>query len=282
MPDVPGTVAVAAAVVVVVAIVIIVLVAATRVWMRRRDVHCFRTMAGRAWVIPSYDGQGRSMRVLRVGGGTQSATYVDEELWTVPPGAYIRCFDLVFDAAIPVRDVLMLGGGGFSYPKHLISTHPEARIDVVEIDPVITAIARRWFFLDRLVVEYETDASGRLGIFEQDALEYLREHDAMYDAIVNDTFSGREPARELMTPQALALLRTRLRPGGIYVTNVVAPAEGRGSEVLRQTVEACGKAFPQVAVVPCTTRDRRAVDNRLVVAGDADLAAIVAKWAAPA
>lgn len=240
-----------------------------RLWMRRRDIHVFKTMAGRTWVVPSYDSEGMPTRVLRVGGGNQSATYIDDELWAVPPSAYIRKFDLIFDAEIPVRNVLMLGGGGYSYPKLLISAHPEARIDVVEVDPQITSIARRFFYLDRLIVEFETEQTGRLGIFTQDARSFLEASEAVYDAVVNDTFSGKEPAYELMTVEALALVRRHLRPGGRYVTNVVAPLEGAGCRILHETVENCRQVFSQVSVVSCSPGGPRQVDNRLVVASDA-------------
>ena len=259
-------------VVIVIAAVALVVIAlfGLRFWLARRDVHVFRVQAGLAWVIPSYDEQGRATRVLRVAGANQSATYVDDWLWAVPVSPYIKRFELVFDAAIPVRDVLMLGGGGHSFPKLVVSAHPQARIDVVEIDPRITAIARRYFFLDRLIVQFDTEATGRLGLIEADALSFLREHEGLYDAIVNDTFAGKHPARDLMTPAALALIASHLRPGGIYVTNVVSPLEGPGSEVLRQTVSACEQEFSWVTVVSCTTGDPGSIDNRLVVASDVE------------
>ncbi len=42
---------------------------------------------------------------------------------------------------------LMLGGGGYSFPKDYIRKYPEASIDVVEIDPMITKLAERYFRL---------------------------------------------------------------------------------------------------------------------------------------
>ncbi len=270
------------AVTVVLAVVAVALAAAAgiRWWMRRHGILSFRTMAGRAWVIPSYDAKGEPTRVLRVGGGNQSATYVSDERWTESPSAYIRAFDIVFDAPVPVRDVLVLGGGGFSFPKQLITCHPEARADVVEIDPAVVSLAQRFFFLDRLVVEYDTEATGRLNMIVQDALEFLRESQTTYDAIVNDIFAGRTPAQEFLAPATLELVRAHLAPGGMYAVNVVSPGVGAKSQVLHDTVAACRQAFPHVAVVVCTRDDAQAVSNRIVVASEAPCEQAAEAWSA--
>lgn len=272
-----GTIAVA---VLVIAFVCVMAVAGVRLWMRRHGIRSFQTMAGRAWVIPSYDAGGEPTRVLRVSGANQSATYVGDTLWAATPSVYIQKFDLVFDAPIPVRNVLMLGGGGFSFPKQLVSTHPEARVDVVEIDPTIVSLARRFFYLDRLIAEYDTEQTGRLQIFVQDACEYLRESQSVYDAVINDIFAGREPAREFLSSRTLELVRGHLKSGGIYAVNVVSPASGPKSQVLHDVVAACRGTFEYVAVASCSSCDERDVDNRIVIASDAPCEQIARKWSA--
>ena len=41
----------------------------------------------------------------------------------------------------------MIGGAGYSFPKEYLRTYPTHDIDVVEIDPQMTEIARRFFDL---------------------------------------------------------------------------------------------------------------------------------------
>ncbi len=113
-----------------------------------------KTMFGPALVYTRADEDGRPVRLLRVGRSVQSATYVDEDSRFEPVFDYYLAFDLMFEVNPRIQNVLMLGGGGYAYPKHLIATRPEARIDVVEIDPAITSIARRHFFLGELIEEY--------------------------------------------------------------------------------------------------------------------------------
>ena len=66
---------------------------------------------------------GEPILALVAGGAYQSATYLGKRRFE-PVFAYHRAFDCMFQAGIDVRDVLMLGGGGYSYPKHFAIAHP--------------------------------------------------------------------------------------------------------------------------------------------------------------
>lgn len=93
------------------------------------------------------------IRVLYVGGGFQSATYLGKRRFE-PVFEYYRAFDHMFEAPLTIKNVLMIGGGAYSYPKHLLTTHADVAIDVVEIDPAIVNIARKHFYLDELERAY--------------------------------------------------------------------------------------------------------------------------------
>ncbi len=295
-------------------------VVGARKWLSDRDVYAFpRTMFGPALVYTVEGDNGEPVRVLNVRGTYQSATYLGER-YTEPVFAYYRAFDAMFGPGVPVdvRNVLMIGGGGYAYPKHLIATQPEVRIDVVEIDPVITSIAERYFYLDRLIVEYETEETGRLGLICADGRAYLDELAASagerampeggrsaageraddqpaaggraesepeapggpYDAIVLDSFGGREHVPALVSLEATRAARACLNPGGLMLANIVAPTEGPGTGFLRSYVATLGEAFAHVHVVPVTgdgasswgehTSKQGECDNTLVIATDSE------------
>ena len=132
--------------------------AAAAYLLHRHDVHAVRTGEGRALVYTRRAQDGTCVRVLSAGGVWQSATYVGERRFE-PVFAYHRAFDVVFDleaqmrvrAHHGVRTVLALGGGGYAWPKHVLATHDDVKMDVVEIDPAVTVLARRWFYLDELI-----------------------------------------------------------------------------------------------------------------------------------
>ena len=240
-----------------------------------RCLQLVRTKGGMARVKTVQDAAGERVRVLQQGGVYQSATYLDKRRFE-PVFAYIWAFDTMFQADGTLRGVeghgiervLMLGGGGFSYPKHALATHPELSMDVVEIDPAVVRLARRWFFLDEL----EKLAGERLGLITADARAYLAQaivDGTRYDAIVNDCFSGATPVQSVATLEALLHIKACLRPGGIYLANVVSANGGEDISFLRDFVATTAAVFSSVHVVPCEDEVFGGEDNYLVLASDA-------------
>ena len=234
--------------------------------MKRRK---YRTMAGTASVYEIIYDDGKPVRVMNVKGTYQSATYLEEECYELVFG-YHRAYNALFQAGFPIRDVAMLGGGGFSYPKYLISHYPDVSVDVAEIDPMVVSIAERWFYLDRLAAEFDTDENGRLGVFVQDARDFLEEPGRTYDAIVNDCFAGRVPVMSLATVEAAHAIHERLNPGGLYLTNVISALRGPRAKLLHSVMETLGREFAHVHVVPGSEFLPRPVDNYVVIATDGD------------
>ena len=234
-----------------------------------------RTRFGTALVFSVEDDDGEPVRVLNVGGMYQSATYLDERYADLV-FEYYKLYDHMFEATPagqPVRNVLMVGGGGYAYPKHLIAHYPNVRIDVVEIDPKITAIAERYFFLDRLIEEYETEATNRLGLQTGDGRAVLEAlaadpHGIRYDAILNDSFRGKDPAASMTTVETARAVKACLVPGGLYLSNVVSALEGHDARFMRAIVTTLKQVFAHVYVIPCDSDEFADKDNAMVIATD--------------
>ena len=149
---------------------------AAAVAVRAACLQVARTRNGLARVRRVRDANGDEVRVLVQGGVYQSASYVGDR-WTEPVFAYYRAFDDVFEAQDAMRAacghgidrMLMLGGGGFAYPKFALMSHEGLRMDVVEYDAEITRLARRWFYLDEL----ERMVGDRLCVITAEARSYL-------------------------------------------------------------------------------------------------------------
>ncbi len=241
-----------------------------RRYRRSREIFLkFDTMAGpcKVFTIERKDGL---VRVMNVAGTMQSATYLDDDTYCDLAYSYTRDYDCMFLAGVPVRDVLVLGGGGYSYPKHLIAHCPETFVTCVEIDPVITAIARRYFFLDRLFEEYDLDETGRLRLVEGDARAFLENSDERYDAIVNDCFSGMSLVESLVTCEAVRLYHEHLREGGVYLANVIGAVEGPRSRTMRRIMRTLSSEFAHVYVLPGQPATLSNCDNNVVIATDGD------------
>lgn len=231
----------------------------------------FRTMSGPMNVYEIVYDDGRIARVMNIRGTYQSATYLDDACYELVFG-YHRAYNALFEADFPVRRVLMLGGGGFSYPKNLIANHPEVAVDVVEIDPMMVSVAERWFYLDRLMAEFDTDENGRLGIFIDDARAFLEDEGPTYDVIVNDCFDARIPVMSLATIEAARAIHARLNPGGMYLTNVISALRGSRAKLLHSVMNTLGREFKHITVISGAEGFPRLVDNFVVIASDADYA----------
>ena len=231
----------------------------------------FDTMFGRARIYQVEDDAGEPVRLLEVGGIVQSGTYLDEQ-YTKLVFEYLKRYDLMFERTAPVRRVCVLGCGGYDYPEHLIAHHPDLiAVDAVEIDPVITAIARRYFFLDRLIEEFDAERTGQLNLINADALEFLQAEGPAYDAIVNDCFDAGAPPAHLTTGAFAEAVHERLAPYGIYLTNIVAAQKGPGAAFLDDQVALLQRVFAHVRIYPCSKDHLTEPDNVIVAASDSPL-----------
>jgi len=124
--------------------------------------------------------------------------------------AYVHVVDLARGYFAGPGDVLLVGLGGGSVAKNFAAVG--WKVDAVEIDPVITEMAHTHFGL----------GADQATVYDMDARQYLMTHDKLYDLIIMDAFGSSSIPFHLVTTEAFALLRTRLRPGGVVAMNVEA------------------------------------------------------------
>ena len=205
------------------------------------------------------EGNGRPTREMVTGPlGRQSAMYIDNPVELVLP--YTRFYRLLEYYQPNARRLLMLGGGGYSFPKYALAHYPDIHIDVVELDPGITELARSHFGL--------TDHP-RMRIIEEDARTFLRKVEQPYDVILCDVFTSHYSIPfHLVTIEAVRLMRAALRPEGVVLVNLLSSAEGASSsfyKTLRATFAAEFPAIHTYAVADPTAP--RLWQNILLAAG---------------
>lgn len=227
------------------------------------------TMFGTAYVYDVELEDGTPVRLLEVGGAFESATFLGKRRFETS-FAYYKSFDFLFKVFPQPERVLLIGGGGYAYPKHFIASQPHGIMDVVEIDPAITRIARNHFYLDELIEKLRTEETGRLNLFTADGLEFLHTTSNSYNAIINDSFSGDVPTEALMSHEALQLIKSKLVPGGLLMLNVICDAEVDPAP-LNEVREVLQQEFEHVYSHPCIDEVFGDNDNNLVVATDANL-----------
>jgi hypothetical protein len=153
----------------------------------------------------------------------------------------------------PLR-VLLMGGGGYIVPRYLRRVYPASMIEVVEIDPAVTAVAH-----DALGL-----AHGGMTIRHQDGRQFLmRRPRATYDLIFGDTFRDAYSAPyHLATVEATAMIADALRPGGIFAVNVV---DGREGLFFRSYLRTLRHVFRHIAVLPVGANWQTSVQTTYVL-----------------
>ena len=205
------------------------------------EEHGFFDVDSRYNRIQIYQGEekntGRIIRVISTSPDRyQSAMYIDDP--TELTLEYTRYFRLIKHFNPDLENALMLGGGAFSFPRHFLKAHPHALMDVVEIDPMFTRLAREHFFL-------EDDP--RLGIIHQDARTFLNNCDKKYDAIIADVFSGSYYIPfQMTTVEAVREMYDILNDNGVVAMNIISSVEGLNSRFFQAQFITFQEIFPQV------------------------------------
>ena len=189
--------------------------------------------------------------------------YVDLDDPTHLELRYVRLIADVVEAASPdaaAVDALHLGGGGFTLPRYLSATRPGSTHVVLEIDPTLVEVAR-----DELGL-----AEDAADIVVGDARLALAELPTDgFDLIVGDAFASTSVPWHLTTVETMRQLRRVLRPGGIYVMNVI---DGGANRYARAQLATLVESFDHVAAImpPGGVGDLR--QNQILVASDAPIA----------
>jgi predicted membrane-bound spermidine synthase len=150
--------------------------------------------------------------------------------------------------------VLVLGMGAGASVRAVRSADPLADIDAVEIDPVVTRVAREQFGIV---------PGPRLRVHVDDARRFLAAAGDDYDVVQADLFrGGPDIPSHLVTEEFFGLVRRRLRPGGVAMVNVfdVAPEH----PVLVSVAATLARVFPSVFV-----RSRSGMNHVLVAFAEA-------------
>jgi hypothetical protein len=118
----------------------------------------------------------------------------------------------------PLERVAILGNAAGTTARALGVYYPKAEIDGVELDPAVSRVGRRWFGLRD---------NPRLTVHDADARPFLRSTDELYDLIIVDAYHQPYVPFYLATREFFALVRERLRPGGIVALNVATVPDDR-------------------------------------------------------
>lgn len=185
------------------------------------------------------------MRLLLVDGAMQSAQYLDPLLEDELAFEYMREFEWAFRLYPAARRVLLIGGGGFAYPRFFLKNYPEKSIDVIELSPTIVEIAREYFGLRALEAQYPD----RLRVIVGEGHRYLENNVIKYDTILNDAYIGYKSSASMQV--SAQLFHQCLTDGGLYVANMVTALRGLHSIQMRREQKNFQKVFAYTFLMQC-------------------------------
>ncbi len=147
-------------------------------------------------------------------GGMQSCIYKDTPDQLAIP--YTRAVFAGLMANPGAKRVLVIGLGGGVIPTAMRRIDPDLRIDVVELDPAVVAVAKRYF-------GFREDPG--LRTFIGDGRVFARRQaraGVRYDLIVIDAYERVYVPEHLMTREFIDEVKSLLAPGGVVASNTFA------------------------------------------------------------
>jgi spermidine synthase len=204
---------------------------------------------------PYPDAQSPVCKIMKVGNEYSSGMYLDSDSLAF---VYSRFYKLMFHFHPNPQNTLLIGGGAYSVPKYFHQVHPEMHMDVLEIDPALTEIARKDFRL-------KTDE--RLVPIHEDGRIFLNKNKKQYDVIMGDAYRSLfNIPFHLVTQEAMEKMATSLKPDGILMVNILSPVTGPNRDLLQSMIRTCKAVFPEVkAFKPRVKESPDRVQNIMLV-----------------
>lgn len=109
---------------------------------------------------------------------------------------------------------LFIGGGGYTFPRFIETKYPQAGIDVVELDPVVTKLAHIYLGVPR---------NTKIKSYNEDARWFVMncKEKGSYDFIFGDAFNDISVPYHLTTVEFTRMCADLLKPDGVLLTNII-------------------------------------------------------------
>ena len=211
---------------------------------RTSGLHDIDTEYSRIRVFQTTDKAGKPIEALATDPYfVQSAIYLDNDDRVLE---YSRFYHLLRHFKPDLGRTLMIGGAGFTFPREYLRTYPNAAIDVVEIDPRMVQIARRFFRLKD---------DPRMKIVNQDGRVFLNRAPAgAYDVVLMDAFGSLfSVPPQLTTVEAVQQISRVMNDDGVVIANLGSAIKGPGSLFLQAEFVTYKKVFPNVYLFKVNT-----------------------------
>ncbi len=162
------------------------------------------------------------------------------------------------------RRTLAVGLGGGSLIKRMWRDYPEMHIDVIELDPAVIEVARRFF---------ELPDDPRINVVAGDGRAFIASTSETYDIMVIDAFDDVRVPLALTTEEFMRSCHLRLNPDGVLAYNVFGAVAGLYSKPFRSLYRTLSSVWRTVWVFAIGMQNRPAeeIRNIVLLATDSDV-----------
>ena len=233
------------------------LAAEMRIPARALVLHDENTFYHRIRVFETEDAMGGVIHTLCLDSTVEGGQYVNSRRLHVE---YQEFWELSKVFVPNLQRAVFLGGGAYGMPEALLDAFPTAEVDVVELDPGVIEVGRKFF----RVKDYP-----RLNPIVAEARTYLRRHKACYDLIFGDAYNGVHyiPAH-LVTREFFEIVASRLTENGVFIMNTISGLRGERARLIASIVKTLSLVFEEVHVFALHPKSSTLLQNVILVAGN--------------
>ena len=185
--------------------------------------------------IVIYDGlfAGRPTRFFQQDRSSSGAMFLDSDELVYDYTKYYLLYK--FFNSSP-KHVLVLGGGAYSVPKAILKNLPNTSVDVVEIEPSLYELAKKYFRLP---------ANSKIKNYIIDGRRFLKDSNKPYDLIFSDVYySFFSVPIHFSTQEFFLLAKKRLSGNGVFIANFIGDLRKNKTSLIFSLIKTFRSVFP--------------------------------------
>lgn len=209
-------------------------------------------------------GEDKDWLVMQFNRTIQSGISKKDKITSIAP--YTDGFHLGLIFVPNAKKVLFIGCGGATGPRQFRRLYPDLQIDIVEIDPDVVKLAKKYFYLEE---------DEKLKIYVEDGRVFLNRSREKYDIIILDAYFAEAIPFHLTTKEFMEIVKKHLQPTGVIICNVIGSVSGPKSRYPRSQYKTLRRVFKSVYMFPVVHEyekpqayDREISRNIILVATD--------------
>ena len=213
------------------------------------------TKYNRVWIYDDIDTETqRPIRRMSLNRQSASAMFLDGDdlAWE-----YTKYYNLAGFLEPNLKKALLIGGAAYSYPKEFLKKFPNSTLDVVEIDPDLIGLAKKYFNLKD---------NERMTVYNEDGRVFLNSSKNKYDVVFVDVYNSDISApAHLTTVESVQRIYDILNENGVVITNLLTSVKGMFSGFYISEFNTYKKVFPNVYVFKVNKYSEEEIQNLIVI-----------------